>query len=61
MNPQFSSDVEVIEFSGEVIRLKSWDEFKRLAMKFKPKYIVYNIEQSVPARELTGIRLILPP
>ena len=48
------------EFSGGVIRLKSWDEFKCLAMKLKPKSIVYNIEQSVPARELTSLRLILP-
>jgi len=36
-----------------VIRVKSWEEFKRLAIKFQPEAIAYNIEQSVPARELT--------
>lgn len=60
MKHPFSSGGEVMEFSGEVIRVKGWNEFKRLAMKYKPKSIVYNIEQSVPARELTGLRLILP-
>ena len=43
----------------KVIRLKSWEEFKRLAKEVRPRSIVYNIEQSVPARELTGLRLIL--
>lgn len=45
--------------SGKVIRLKRWEEFKRLAKEVRPKSIVYNIEQSVPAKELTGLRLIL--
>ncbi|MCD6504766.1 hypothetical protein J7K52_05265 [Candidatus Bathyarchaeota archaeon] len=44
----------------KVIRLKSWEEFKRLAKEVRPRSIVYNIEQSVPARELTSLRLILP-
>ena len=43
-----------------VIRVKSWEEFKRLAIKFQPEAIAYNIEQSVPARELTSLRLIIP-
>ena len=42
-----------------VIRIKSWEEFKRLAIKFQPEAIAYNIEQSVPARELTSLRLII--
>jgi len=45
---------------GGVIRVKSWQEFKRLAIKFEPEAVAYNIEQSVPASELTSLRLILP-
>jgi len=45
-----------------VVRIKSWEEFKRLAAELKPDSIVYNIEQSglSPARELTCLRLIMP-
>jgi len=40
--------------------VKSWEEFKRLIIEHHPKSIAYNIEQGVPARHLTGLRLILP-
>lgn len=43
-----------------VIRVKSWEEFKRLIIRYKPEGIAYNIEMGVPARHLTGLRLILP-
>jgi hypothetical protein len=45
-----------------VIRVKSWQEFKRLAINLKPKSVVYNIEQNglSPERELTCLRLIMP-
>ena len=43
-----------------VVRVKSWEEFKRLAIKFQPEAIAYNIEQGIPARELTSLRLIIP-
>ena len=46
--------------SNRVVRVKSWEEFKRLIMKHNPKSIAYNIEQAVPAKNLTGLRLILP-
>jgi len=46
--------------SGRVVRVKSWEEFKRLIMEHKPESIAYNIEMGVPARHLTGLRLILP-
>ena len=46
--------------SGRVVRVKSWEEFKRLIMKHVPESIAYNIEQGVPARRLTSLRLILP-
>jgi hypothetical protein len=45
-----------------VIRVRSWQEFKRLAINLKPKSVVYNIEQNglSPERELTSLRLIMP-
>jgi hypothetical protein len=45
-----------------VIRVKSWQEFKRLAINLKPESVVYNIEQNglSPERELTCLRLIMP-
>jgi len=46
--------------SGRVVRVSPWEEFKRLIIEHAPKSIVYNIEQGVPARHLTGLRLILP-
>ncbi|MEM0057953.1 MAG: hypothetical protein QXG58_03760 [Candidatus Bathyarchaeia archaeon] len=45
-----------------VVKIRSWVEFKHLVEDFKPKAIVYNIEQDglSPKRELTNLRLILP-
>jgi hypothetical protein len=45
-----------------VIRVKSWQDFKRLAINLKPESVVYNIEQNglSPERELTCLRLIIP-
>ncbi len=44
------------------VRVRNWEEFKRLAINLKPKSIVYNIEQNglSPERELTCLRLIMP-
>ncbi len=50
----------MIILSGKVVRVKSWEEFKQLIIKHNPQGIAYNIEQGVPARNLTGLRLILP-
>ncbi len=46
----------------KVVRVKSWREFKSLAINLKPKSMVYNIEQNglSPERELTSLRLIMP-
>ena len=46
--------------SSRVVRVKSWEEFKKLIVKHKPESIAYNIEQGVPAKHLTSLRLILP-
>ncbi len=48
--------------SSGVIKVKNWEEFKRLAVKLKPNAVVYNIEQSglSPTRELTCLRTIIP-
>ena len=49
-----------MEAKRGVVRVKSWEEFKQLATKFHPSAVAYNVEQSVPARELTSLRLIIP-
>jgi hypothetical protein len=41
-------------------RVKTWQEFKQLAYTKNPKSIVYVIAQSIPSRDHTGLRLILP-
>ena len=46
--------------SDRVVRVKSWEEFKRLIIEHAPKSIAYNVEQGIQARHLTGLRLILP-
>lgn len=44
----------------KTIRVKSWNEFKEKALENKPKSVIYVIAQSVPARNHTGLKLILP-
>ena len=43
------------------IRVRSWEEFKRLVREKKPKSIVYILEQNAlsPNKELTTLRVIL--
>ncbi|MEM2937464.1 MAG: hypothetical protein QXJ63_02830 [Candidatus Bathyarchaeia archaeon] len=45
-----------------VVKIRGWEEFKRLVESLRPNAIVYNIEQDglSPKRELTNLRLILP-
>ena len=45
---------------SRTIRVKTWQEFKELAYTQNPKSVVYIIAQSVPARDHTGLKLILP-
>ena len=44
------------------VKIRSWEEFKRLAVELKPDSNVYNIEQSGLSflKELTCLRLIMP-
>lgn len=48
--------------SGKVVKVKSWEDFKRLMNTLNPNSVVYNIEQNglSPTRELTNLRLIIP-
>jgi len=48
--------------TDNVVRIKSWEEFKRVAVELKPDSIVYNIEQNglSSTKELTSLRLIMP-
>ena len=41
-------------------RVHTWQEFKELALKNNAKTVVYIIAQSIPARNHTGLKLILP-
>jgi len=41
-------------------RVKEWQEFKQLAYTMNPQSIVYIIAQTVPCRDYTGLKLILP-
>ena len=44
----------------KTIRVHTWQEFKELAYAKNPKSVVYVIAQSIPARNHTGLKLILP-
>ena len=44
----------------ETLRVKTWDRFKELAHENEAKAVVYVIAQSIPARNHTGLKLILP-
>jgi hypothetical protein len=44
---------------AKTIRVNTWQEFKELALE-KTKSVVYVIAQSIPARNYTGLKLILP-
>jgi len=44
---------------GTTVRVKTWEAFKRLAIGKKPESIVYIIAQSIPAKNLTALKLIL--
>lgn len=46
--------------SSKIIRVDSWEEFKQLIKKYNARELAYRIEMGVPARHLTGLRLILP-
>ncbi|MBT8171606.1 hypothetical protein KJN74_01870 [Candidatus Bathyarchaeota archaeon] len=42
------------------IRVKSWQQFKELVHSKNAKCIVYVIAQSIPSKNHTGLKLILP-
>ena len=44
----------------ETLRVKTWQQFKKLAQEKNAKTVVYVIAQSIPARNHTGLKLILP-
>jgi hypothetical protein len=48
--------------SDRLVRVKSWEEFKRLVIELKPNSLVYIIEQNglTPNKEMTVLRLLLP-
>jgi hypothetical protein len=44
----------------ETLRVKTWQEFKEIAYAKNAKCVIYVIASSVPAKNHTGLRLILP-
>jgi len=52
----------VENLSERIIRVKSWEELKKLAIENRPQSFVYVIEQSGLSRtkELTTLRFMLP-
>jgi len=44
---------------GKNIRVKTWEEFKSLAIENKPSSIVYIIAQSIPSCDFTSLKLLL--
>ena len=51
---------EVLDSNSRVIRIKSWEEFKKLIIENKPASLTYNIERGITAGHLSSLRLILP-
>jgi len=45
---------------AKTLRINTWQEFKELALEKNAKMVVYVIAQSIPARNHTGLKLILP-
>lgn len=45
---------------GKVVRLRTWEQFKDLAVNSRTEQVVYNIEQGIKPLHLTSLRLILP-
>jgi hypothetical protein len=47
---------------SDLVRVRKWEEFKRLAIELKPDAVVYSIDQNgmSETKELTCLRLILP-
>ena len=47
---------------SEFVRVRTWEEFKRLAVELKPSAVVYSIDQNAMSKtkEPTCLRLILP-
>jgi len=44
----------------KTVRVKSWEEMRRLIILHHPRSVIYNIEKGVPAGNLENLRIILP-
>ena len=45
---------------AKTVRVKSWEEFKKTAIEKNAKTVMYIITQSIPNKNYTGLKLILP-
>lgn len=44
----------------KTVRVKSWEEFKRTAVEKSAKTVMYIIAQTIPNKDYTGLKLVLP-
>lgn len=44
----------------KTVRVKSWEELKKKATEKNAKTIMYIIAQSIPNKDYTGLKLVLP-
>mgnify|MGYP001077528746 CR=1 FL=1 len=49
-----------MSLSGRVVKVDSWEAFRHIVIEYSPESLAYRIEPGIPARHLTGLRLILP-
>jgi hypothetical protein len=50
----------IVKPDERTIRVRRWADFRRLAQEKRPKSLVYVIARSIPAKDLTGLKIILP-
>lgn len=43
---------------GQILRVKTWDEFKKMAISLRPKSLVYNLHRAPLSRPPICLRLV---
>jgi len=43
---------------GQILRIKTWDEFKKMAVSLRPKSIVYNLHRAPLSKPPICLRLV---
>jgi hypothetical protein len=45
---------------GKIVRVKKWEDFKKLAILHHPRSIVYNMQRAPLSKPPVGLRLMFP-